>query len=308
MKFFPANWDGDGHDDRLLVRAPGETVTFLFHKGSHRLKPAPPIMRFSGWQVMDITATNELGDGRWHLLLLMQSQPPKMRVVDCYLEPSKGWQIRELGRWKIPRNFDHVQFLAGDGQVMVVPEPNIICPRGQEETGVWCLRKKGSVWTPQFLRFPYRKDATFMARASAERFGNRFWFYRTLYRVSARGTHEPMSSEVGYFDDGQWQPKFQWLEWSGDLADLNNDNCPELLVFQRVGMLRMRPIFWHRLPDHQWREEKLKAPSLYQILGSGLRQADLVVTPEATLIVQWDSKKWFVIFGDDGFVQAVTLK
>ncbi len=305
VKDLNADWDGDGRNDRLIVRYFSETVTFLFRCSSD-LRSQKQTLRFGGWKVMDATATNELGDRRWHLLLLMmKSNPPTMRVLDCHFEPSKGCQPHELGRWKMPRTFDHIQFLAGNGQIVVIPEPNYIRRREREETGVWRLLKTGSGWTPQFLPFPYRQDATFMA--SAQRFGNRFWFYRTLYRVSARGVHGPASAEVGFFrDDGQWQPKIQSPNWLGEWVDLDEDDCPDFLTFQ--GLLQTRPILWHRLPDGQWRERKLSSPSLYRILGSGLRQADLVVTPDATLLVQWDNKKWFVIVWDDGFMQAVTVK
>lgn len=317
---FVGDWDGDKQRDKLLVHfvRKASKVRLLAHSSGkgHISLPDERALTFGSWQVLAAGATDKLGDGRWHLLLAMaKAFPITMRVMDCYFEPSKGWQISEVNRWQIVKVMpwrtlqlpEHVYLKIGDtdgdGRDEVVVS---------SDQGRWLLRQARQKWTVQPLQF--KRGQTLLNHYPIAQIGNRLWFSRTFFEwvktpSGFSGEHLTIA-ELGTFrPDGKWRPVGQYhrasLNLGEELEDLNGDGIPELLTFK--GLLVLRPVLYYRSSDGRWQEKGLHGVSLWRMLG-GIGQADLMPTPERIFVVQCDNKKWFVIFWDDGIVQAVTMR
>ncbi len=319
VAFFKADWDGDGQLDRLLVRVSPDSKNLTTHLTLETNNPKNPKeylshqWHFTDWEVChyfvtpSVAATDQLGDGRWHLLvLLVKSKPLTLRLMDFRFSPNRNWQVAELARWQVKGINPPVDILVGDSngdgraEIFVV-ETGIRIKGGRppKQRCFWRLLKMASGWHPQPLRFPSQVCGFWRTKA-----GKRIWFWQ--WRNKPGFLRDATVWELGTFQsDGQW--KTEWQEqssyWFAD--DLNHDEFPEVLVFQ--GEIFPRPIIWWRTKG-AWRKQELVGSSLLRLINGWLHSPEGFVEPEEIIVVRWEGKKWFVVLWSDGVVQAVTLR
>ena len=90
---------GSGRKSKLMVRFFKGDGKVHWQVERSNLKGSFPFKR---WKVAEAKAVNKLGDGKRHLLVTMvKPNPLTICVVDCSFEPSKGWQVREIGQWEV---------------------------------------------------------------------------------------------------------------------------------------------------------------------------------------------------------------
>lgn len=305
---FRANWDGRDKSDHLLVRylPKSDEMTLFLRKGGSLLA-LKTIICFDGWQTVGIVATNELDGRQWHLLLAQTDSKRQMRILDCFFT-SKGWQVNEITKWQVTFVPDHAELHVGDangdGKVEIVVTG----------AGIWLLRQTKKAWTIRLLT--HRKGQYYHEWRPLNKIGKRLWFSRMVGKVltHVKGLGVQIEfSEIGTFQtNGQWKPEFRWrgiVNQPKQLTDLDGDGYPEFLGLLEGRLISQQPVLWRRLKNGDWKPVILTSPSLYRLLWRTISiNPSFFVDADQLLLAQWHGKKWFVIFWDDGFMQAVTLK
>ncbi len=304
VAFFKADWDGDGQLDKLLVRVSPDSKNLTTHLTLETDNPKNPKeylshqWHFTDWEVChyfvtpSVATTDQLGDGRWHLLvLLVKSKPLTLRLMDFRFSPNRNWQVAELARWQVkginlPAD---VGILVGDSDDDGRAEIFVVSERRS-----WRLLKTGSGWQPQALSFPSQSGILGWTKV-----GKRLWFFRFQDRLL----------ELGNFRaDGRWETKWKTaksLRGREAVNDLNGDELPEVLVFQ--GEIFPRPIIWWQT-ENAWRKQELVGSSLLRVIEGWLHSPDVFPSPGPPTVAKFEGKKWFVVLWSDGVVQAVTLR
>jgi len=294
VSLFSGDWDGNGQPDKLLVRVSPDGKTLTMHLAleskqskkqhlSHRF-------RFADWEVIKwIAATNQLGDGHWHLLVpLMKPKPLTLRLMDFWFSPNRNWQMTEFARWQVEVIVLPVEILVGDSdedgrtEIFVVADEHL-CRLLKTSSG-WQIQTLSFLSQSEFLRWV--------------EIGKRLWFFRSQHHLL----------ELGNFrTDGRWEVKWKVARslWHEAVDDLNGDGFPEVLVFQ--GRFFPHPVIWWRAKS-VWRKHALVGSSLLRLINGWLHSPEGFVEPEEIIVVRWEGKKWFVVLWSDGVVQAVTLK